>query len=222
MSGGRSAGTTTFTERASVPSSHLRAAQSSPDEKAAGGSDDRKGRFYGDSSATAKRTANLPVFDAGDAMANPGLANASWMINVAKTGLIGLVIGSLIGAAKYEGSKRGVLFELDPQPEAFDLDPTLGVLFNRLAKHRHLQESAYEMALRYADAILLREREIARTRRATDGEHGLAQTFYLGVVTELLAMRNRASDGETRANIEILKDEITTCLRQHLLLIRHM
>lgn len=173
------------------------------------------------SDADLRRISESVGGSAGDSTST-GLANSMWAVGIAKTGLIGLVIGALFGAAQHEGSKRGVLYELTPQPEAFDLDSTLGVLFNRLAKYRHLQESAYEMALRWSDQLLLREREISRTRRSSDGEYGLAQTFFFAVISQLCALRNRAKDGQTRAQIQILKNEIVDCLKHHLLLIRHM
>jgi hypothetical protein len=150
------------------------------------------------------------------------MANSAWILNVAKTGLIGLVLGSVYAAVKGAASERGVLYELDPQPEAFDLDPAMGVLFHRLAKYRDLQPEAYRRAVIYADQLLLKIRSISNSRKATDADMPLAETFIQACLAHLCMIRNRAVDGATRAAIEQIKSEISNCLKDQRLVLRQL
>lgn len=134
---------------------------------------------------------------------------------VTKLGLMGMLCGAAYGAIKSTASDRGLLYDLNPKPKAFDIDPLAGKLFNRLAKYRHLEEFSYRKALEWTDLIFLREREMADSG-PTAADFSIVQTLVLGVLTHLMALRNRAPDGPTYFAIGKLKQEIAGILKDHL------
>jgi hypothetical protein len=188
---------------------------------AAAASSDGKYRVYNDEEMV--RARERAGGGGGGIPPGHAMANSMWVLSVAKTGLIGLVMGTVLGAIRGTATDQGLMQpELDPQPEAFDLDLTLGKMFHKLAKYRHLHEESYRSALRYCDQVLLREREIARSRNATAGDYDLVETFIQGALAHLMAIRNRAPDGQSRADLKIIKDEIAAILHDHRVRVRHL
>lgn len=172
--------------------------------------------------SSAPRPFDEPAVRGGGGGTGVVAGNAVWMLDIIKTGMIGFGVASLYQWMKGTASERGILYELDPQPEAFELDPTLSALFHKLAKYRELQPEAYRRALLSADQLLLMIRNISANRRATDADYPLAETFIQASLAYLCMLRNRATDGPTRAAINILKGEIGECLKDQRLVLRQL
>jgi hypothetical protein len=133
----------------------------------------------------------------------------------AKYGLIGMIFGTLYGFVKGTANDQGLGIDLDPKPEAFDMDYSAPKLFYNLSKYRHLHEEAYCAALRYADALFLRERSIFNEKKSNAADQSVIDSFADCAVGSIMLMRERATDAETRNNINILKDNISSMLQDH-------
>lgn len=141
--------------------------------------------------------------------------NSQSVMNAAKLGLIGMVVGTAYGLIKGEAQNRSILINLDPQPEAFGMEPLAPILYNRLAKYRYLHEKAYRQAVLFTDQIFMREREIARSRKPVDSDYPMVESLVEGVLGYIILMRERSKTGEERAAVENLKMEITEVLKDH-------
>lgn len=141
--------------------------------------------------------------------------NSQSVMNAAKLGLIGMVVGTAYGLIKGEAQNRSILINLDPQPEAFGMEPLAPILYNRLAKYRYLHEEAYRKAVLFTDQIFMREREIARSRKPVDSDYPMVESLVEGVLGYIILMRERSKTGEERAAVENLKMEITEVLKDH-------
>jgi hypothetical protein len=141
--------------------------------------------------------------------------NSQSAMNAMKLGLLGMVIGTTYGLIKGEAENRSILINLDPQPEAFGMEPLAPILFNRLGKYRYLHEEAYRKAVLFTDQIFMREREIARSRKPVDSDYPMIESLVEGVLGYIILMRERSKTGEERAAVENLKMEITEVLKDH-------
>jgi len=141
--------------------------------------------------------------------------NSQSAMNAMKLGLLGMVIGTTYGLIKGEAENRSILINLDPQPEAFGMEPLAPILFNRLGKYRYLHEEAYRKAVLFTDQIFMREREIARSRKPMDSDYPMIESLVEGVLGYIILMRERAKKGDERAAVETLKMEITEVLKDH-------
>jgi hypothetical protein len=161
-------------------------------------------------------------FGIGGLSGSAGWQQTELALYAMKMGLVGMIAGSIYGVIKGGAAEKGLLVEISPEVEAFDMDPMARVLFGKLAKYRHLHEAAYVKAVLHCDNVFLREREIQRTKRPNAADQSLSETFILSCLGNLILLREKARDGPTMSAIGVIKDEIAEMLKEHQQRIYHM
>jgi len=85
-------------------------------------------------------------------------------LNFVTSGLIGLFGGLAYEYAHYYMHEKYPIHNLQPQPEAFSVDPVSYELYAKMHKYKHLEPNAYRTSLLKTDSLFVLEDALGKRR----------------------------------------------------------
>lgn len=129
---------------------------------------------------------------------------------------IGAVAGGIFGYGKQYLEKTGILAQLNPPTEAFDLDPYLHELFLELNAYRDIDDDAFSEAVKYMDRILLLEKQLRnKSTYPVPGDITRINTFRKHVVYEFQTMYTKCTDARRLSLLKQLGERIIQRVNDH-------
>lgn len=116
---------------------------------------------------------------------------------------IGAGLGAIYALLRSYLSKKGILtMQLEPRPEAFDIDAHLHDLFVELQAYQDVDPEAYANSIIYCDRILLLEKQLRNHKvYPMPGDVTRIQTFRRRVMYELQAMMTKCNNDARRLSL---------------------
>ncbi len=127
---------------------------------------------------------------------------------------LGATVGLVYGMFQNLTQKRNILYQLDPNPEAFCIDPKMSELFNRLNQFRKWNPEAYVTALEDTDRLFQHEIAI-RKRGAEFGDLSTAQMWINSVNSDLIEFREQIHNHKDRLQFQRVASAICNRLDIH-------
>lgn len=148
--------------------------------------------------------------------ASVGILNQTWFVNVAKMALIGMIGGGIYGLSQTVAEDKGLLIELKYPTKALDMDSFVPALLQKLQKYEYLQPKSYQLVIHYCDEFFKLERKLAdKKTRPNDCDIPFAQAAFDGVMAHIMIIRNHTENGDQRAEINKIKQDLNEIMSEH-------